>query len=141
MSEQLLDPDTLIPFVPPPPPPPPAPITIDDLLNTVEILQKKEADDKALLETIGTMSLDELKTKLIAWAKAGFPNMYELSRVTITPPSTCSDGVRRELLDYIQFCSGKPIYEHVNVLNEKTSGMTIAYTKDQNSIVIVVSKV
>ena len=96
MSEQLLDPDTLISIVPTPAPPP-APITIDDLLNTIEVLKQKEEDDKNTLENIAKVTTDELKTKLIAWAKLGFPNSYELLKITIVPPTTCSDGVKRNM--------------------------------------------
>lgn len=120
--------------------PPPAPITIDDLLNSVEVLTKKEADDKSLLEGIGTISHQELKNKLLSWVTAGFPNVYEITRVTINPPPLCSDGVNRDLADYIVFCSGKTINEHVNVLASKVTGMTISFANMGSYIAIVVSK-
>jgi hypothetical protein len=122
------------------PPPPPAPITIDDLLNSVEVLTKKEADDKAILEGIGNISHDTLKSKLLSWATAGFPNVYEIHRVTINPPAQCSDGVVRNLADYIQFCSGKTIQEHVAILADKVTGMVISFANMATYIAIVVSK-
>lgn len=127
-------------YLNPTPPPPPAPITIDDLLNSVEVLQQKEAQDKIALESIGTISHETLKTKLLSWATAGFPNVYEITRVTISPPNQCSDGVTRNLADYIVFCSGKTINEHVAILAAKVTGMTISFANMGNFIAIVVSK-
>ncbi len=123
------------------PPPPPPPITIDDLLSSVEVLTQKENEDKALLEGIGNMSHDTLKNKLLSWATAGFPNVYEITRVTINPPALCSDGVNRNLADYIVFCSGKTINEHVEVLASKVTGMAITFANMGSYIAIVVSKV
>jgi len=139
MEEELArNPDALLTYESPTVP---DPITIDELLNSLEVIKRKEEADKAMLETIGEMSHEELRTKLLAWAQVGFPNTYELSRIVITPPNMCSDGVNRGLLEYIQFCSGKQIHEHVAVLAQKTSGMTIAYVNYQTYIAIVVTKV
>jgi len=125
---------------PSPPPPPPPPISIDDLLNSMEVVQQKELEDKRLLESIGNISQEELKSKLIAWAVAGFPNAYEIHAVTIVPPSMCSDGVSRELADYITFCSGKPIHEHIDGLRQKVSNISISFANMGTHISIVVSK-
>ena len=123
------------------PAPPPAPITIEDLLSSTEALQKKEADDKSAIESIASISTETLKSKLLNWALAGFPNVYELMRVSIQPPNVCSDGVVRTLSEYIQFCSGKPIQDHVAVLQEKVTGMTISFANMGGYIAIVVTKV
>lgn len=122
------------------PPPPPPPITIDDLLTSVEVLTQKENEDKTLLEGIGNMSHDTLKNKLLSWATAGFPNVYEVTRLTINPPALCSDGVHRDLSDYIVFCSGKTINEHVDVLGAKVTGMNISFANMGTYISIVVSR-
>lgn len=138
-TEQPISMETIIPMNTEPPPPP-APITIDDLLSSVEVLTQKEAEDKTTLEGIGNMSHDTLKSKLLSWATAGFPNVYEVTRVTINPPTLCSDGVHRDLADYITFCSGKPINEHVDVLAAKVTGMVISFANMGTYIAIVVSK-
>lgn len=122
------------------PAPAPAPISIDELLQSSEVLVKKENDDKALLESIGKMSKAVLKEKLLSWALLNFPNAYELMPITIQPPSKCSDGVTRNLTDYIQFCSGKTIQEHVAVLQEKVTGMTISFANMGSHIAVVVTK-
>ena len=127
--------DTL--YVPPPPPPP---ISIEELLNSMEVVKQKETDDKSLLESIGNISQEALKTKLIGWAVAGFPSAYGIHTVTIVPPSSCSDGVSRSLTDYILFCSGKTIREHINVLQQKVTNISVSFANMGSHISIVVSK-
>jgi hypothetical protein len=124
----------------PAPAPPPAPISITDLLNDVEVLQQKEATDKASLDAISTASPDSLRPKLVAWALAGFPNAYTLMEVTVNPPPQCSDGVVRDLTSYITFCSDKTIQEHVALLQEKLADMTVSFANLGYAIAIVVSR-
>jgi len=121
-------------------PAPPAPITLSDILNDIQVIQQKEAADKATLESIGNSSADSLRPKLIAWALANFPNAYTLMEVTVTPPAQCSDGVVRNLTDYITFCSGKTIQEHVALLQAKLADMTVSFANLGYAIGIVVSK-
>lgn len=122
------------------PAPAPAPITLNDILSTVDLIEQKEAADKATLESIGTMTFETLKAKLVQWAKAGFPNAYEIYQVHILPPTVCSDGTIREITDYIQFCSGKTIHEHVSVLQAKVTDMVISFANMGSYIGIVISK-
>lgn len=124
----------------PAPAPAPAPISITDLLSDVEVLQQKEAADKAALDAIGASSHDSLRPKLVAWALAGFPNAYTLVEVTVTPPPQCSDGVARDLTSYITFCSGKSIQEHVALLQEKLADMTVSFANLGYAIAVVVSR-
>lgn len=127
-------------YVPLPPGPPPPPISMDDLLNSVQVLQQKEADDKNLLESIGNISQEGLKTKLITWAIAGFPNAYEIHSIAVVPPPQCSDGIYRNLPDYIAFCSGKTIQEHIDSLQQKVANISISFANMGSHISIVVSK-
>jgi hypothetical protein len=121
-------------------PPPPPPISITDLLSDVEVLQQKEAADKALLDAISTASADSLRPKLVTWALAGFPNAYTLMEAAVNPPPQCSDGVARGLTDYIVFCSGKTIQEHVALLQEKLADMTVSFANLGYAIAVVVSR-
>jgi hypothetical protein len=113
---------------------------LEDLINSVEALTKKESEDKTLLESIENMPSEDFKTKLISWAVAGFPNVYEIHRVVIVPPQKCSDGVSRGLADYIEFCSGKTINQHVEKLQEKVTGISLSFANMGTYIAIVVSK-
>jgi hypothetical protein len=115
-------------------------ISLQDILSSVEVIQNQEAEDKAKLEGIGTISFNTLKASLIQWANTGFPNAYEIHRVYINPPSVCSDGVVRNLADYIVFCSGKTIHEHVDVLHQRTPDIEVSFANMGGYIGIVVSK-
>jgi hypothetical protein len=126
--------------MPEPTPPVPVVITLADILSATELVHQKETADKALLESIGNVTFESLRTTLIQWASAGFPNAYQLMNISITPPSVCSDGVSRSLADYIVFCSGKTINEHVDVLQQKLPDMTVSFANMGGSIAIVVSK-
>lgn len=115
-------------------------ITMNDILSSIEIIEQKEANDKTVLESIGNITFDTLKAKLIQWAKVGFPSAYEIYQVSVNPPSVCSDGVTRDLADYISFCSGKSIAEHVAMLQAKISDMTVSFANMGTYIAIVISK-
>ena len=128
------------PDSPPLPPPPPPPITVDDILAATEVLQQKELADKALLETIGTQSFETLRTTLIQWGVAGFSNAYPILTLPVTPPGMCSDGVQRSLTEYITFCSGKTIDEHIAILQAKLAGMTVMYANFGTGVTIVISR-
>ena len=120
---------------------PPPIITLNDILSSVEVVTQKEQYDKAALETLATIPYDTLKSKLLTWATSGFPNVYEIYKLTITPPATCSDGVTRDLTSYIQFCSGKTIQEHVASIQTRVQDMTITFANMGSYIAVVVSKV
>ena len=115
-------------------------ISLNDILGAVEVLQQKEATDKALLDGIGNATFESLRTTLITWASLGFPAAFTLMEVAIVPPSQCSDGVTRDLTSYITFCSGKSIEEHVAVLQAKLTGMTVSFTNFGHAIGIVVTR-
>lgn len=119
---------------------PPPPLSLEDILSAVEVIQQKEAADKVLLEGIGNATTESLRPTLIRWAVQGFPNAFTLLEVVVVPPPQCSDGVSRSLTDYITFCSGKTIEEHVALLQTKLTGMTVSFANMGSHISIVVSK-
>ncbi len=121
-------------------PTPPAPIYLDDILSSVQVLQQTEAEHRSVLESIGTLPYDYLKPALIQWATSGFRNAYPIHQIGITPPSLCSDGQARPLQEYIQFVSGRTIQEHVAVLQSRLPDMVVSFAYTGSVIVIVVSK-
>ncbi len=124
----------------PPPPPPPPTLTLAEIMAAQEVLLQKEAADKATLESIGTLSVDELKTKLIRWAVMGYPNNYAIHDIVIQPPPVCSDGLGRPLNEYIEFCSGKTIHQHVAALQQTLPDIVVSFSYTGTSIQIVVLK-
>ena len=137
VSDNVLYASQLMDITPPPPPPP---ISIDDLMNSVQMIAQKEADDKAALEAIGDVTVDQLRAKLVDWAMAKFPNNYEVHKVVIIPPAKCSDGVTRQLAEYIEFCSGKPFNDFVDLLRQKVVGITLGFANMGSHIAILASK-
>lgn len=121
-------------------PTPPAPIYLDDILSSVQVLQQTEAEHRSVLESIGTLPYEYLKPALIQWATSGFRNAYPIYQIGITPPSLCSDGQARPLQEYIQFVSGRTIQEHVAVLQSRLPDMVVSFAYTGVAIVIVVSK-
>jgi hypothetical protein len=130
------------PIAAPPPAPAPAPVTIADILAATELVLQKETADKARLEAIGGITVETLRTALIHWGVLGFPNAWVLHSSTITPPQVCSDGVTRGLEDYIVFCSGKTIGEHIAALQEKvaSSEITLGFANISGMIAVTVTR-
>ncbi len=121
-------------------PPGPAQITLADILAATEVITQKETEDRSRLESIGTISFETLRTTLIQWAKAGFPNASPIYAVAITPPDTCSDGVKRSLADYIVYLTGKTIAELIAPLQARCPEFVISYATTGPEILIVVSR-
>jgi hypothetical protein len=120
--------------------PPPDILTFADLMNEHDIVVQKEAADKALLESIGVQRVETLKPKLVEWVMKGCPNAYPIFSVNIQPPAKCSDGVVRNLPDYIEFCSGKTFDEHVGLLRPKLPDLNVSFANFGGVPTIVVSK-
>ena len=118
----------------------PPPIRLEDILGEQQLLVSQESADKTMLESIGTISYDTLKPRLIQWAASGFPNAYTIYEIAIRSPPLCSDGVARSLHDYIEFVSGKTISDHVAPLQTRLPDFVVSFAYSGHSILIVVSK-
>jgi hypothetical protein len=121
-------------------PTPPPPIRLEDILGSQELLVAQETNDRVSLESIGTISYDILKPRLIQWAAGGFRNATTIYEIPMTAPPLCSDGQARSLQDYIQFVSGKTIGDHVAVLQARLPDFVVSYAYSGSSILIVVSR-
>lgn len=115
-------------------------ITLADILSATEVLVQKEATDKAALEGIGQIDIDTLRAKLIQWGISGFPSGHVVHELVIATPSVCSDGVSRMLGDYIEFCSGKTIHQHIDVLRAFLPDIAVSFTCSGSNIQIVVTR-
>jgi hypothetical protein len=122
------------------PPPPPDVLTLSDLLSDQSVVVTKELADKTLLETIGTQSVGNLRPKLVEWVLKGYPAAFPILSLDIRPPSVCSDGLSRTLPDYIEFCSGKTINDHVALLQAKLPDILVSFANIGGITTIVVLK-
>jgi hypothetical protein len=121
--------------------PAPTVLRLDDLLSHSTVLLQKEAADAATLAALGNPNINSLRSLLVSWAVTGFAGSVRIAEIAITPPPLCSDGVSRDLADYIQFVSGKNIYEHLGVLAAKLPDFRVAFVYMGSSIQFMVSKV
>jgi hypothetical protein len=122
------------------PPPPPVPIYLSDILSAVEVITQKEAHDRNALEAIRWISSESLRSSLVQWAIAGFPNAWVFSTIPMIPPSFCSDGVKRSLPDYVTFLMGQPMSELIVPLQARLPDVVISFATTGPDILLVVSK-
>lgn len=116
-------------------------LTLADLLSDQTVVVTKEAEDRALLETIWSQSIQSLKPKLLEWVLKGRPDGFPIISLTVTPPLQCSDGVVRSLPDYIGFCSGKTIEQHVSLLQAKLPDIRLSFANIGGAVCITALKV
>lgn len=123
------------------PPPPPDILTFADIETDHAILVAKEAADGTAIRSIGTISVLGLKSVFVDWYSKGCPNSFPVYAVTVSPPSVCSDGVVRSLPEYVTFCSGAPIQDHVALFQAKLPDIRVSYANLQGAISVIVFKV
>lgn len=115
-------------------------LSIDDLIDESAHLLAKEQRDGDAIRAIGTQSTSALRPKLVEWVTKGKPNAYPIIEVAIEPPTQCSDGVTRDLSEYIEFCSGQSIGDHTAAVQAKLVGMVLSFMRVPQGVAIVVSQ-
>jgi len=115
-------------------------IRLADILSATEVVLQKEAYDRAVLDTVNQITFETLKTNLIQWATAGFPNAHPIHVMTVTPPPVCSDGVQRTLGDYVEFLMGRSMSDLVAGLQARCPDFIISYATTGREILVVVTK-
>lgn len=134
MSEPIPSPETETVLEPEIAQPSPYLFTLDDLVSEHDLLLKKEAEDRALVDGIESPNPITLKAKLIEWAKQGFPDGFSVFSIEVNPPSVCSDGVSRGLFDYIAYVAGMSIADKMARLTAKLQGMYILCSYSGNTV-------
>jgi hypothetical protein len=115
-------------------------VSLEDLLSSQEALHFKEQTDKINLLKISVPDMNDIRKKLLVWASKGFPDLYSVLSFPLASPDLCSDGVQRSLNEYIGFCSGKPLNDHIAVLQGYLHGIEVDYVYSTNTLSIVVSR-
>jgi hypothetical protein len=118
--------------------PVPTTLTLEDLLNDQSLVLAKEQSDKSLLDTIGNQGIETLRPILLEWILKGRPPVFPILSLDIHPPTRCSDGEVRSLTDYIQFCSGKTINEHVNLLQAKLPDIRVTFANIHGKVTVII---
>ncbi len=116
-------------------------IRISDILSTIQADRARELQDKAKFDGIAALPYTVVRATLAQWAALGFPNAYTMYEIPITVPPLCSDGSARTLDQYIAFCSGKSIQEHVALLQERMPDISVGFVFTGSSVKLVVTRV
>lgn len=99
--------------------------SVNTLLSEHEQLLQQEDRDRALAKTIENPNLEELGRKLKDWAIAGFPDFYPVLSYSFSLPAVCSDGVSRNITEYLAFLTGQNVGQHIGMLDAKLEGISV----------------
>ena len=131
------------PTIPIGPTTPPVPVqiaTLDELLASHVAVVAQEAADTATLTCLSVPTPEGYRTQLFQWAAAGFPDLYVVQSVSVTPPSICADGVKREIGKYAEYCMGKDLGAVVSSLSALMTGIQPSWSVSGNTLRIHVTK-
>jgi hypothetical protein len=105
-------------------------ITINDILNTLNVIVSNETADKQHIQSLIDIDEVDLRKRLVDWGIAGFPVGHVIYSLQFTRLENCSDGVvRNDLLDYIQFLFPETsIAIILGNIESKLPGMTLSYS-------------
>jgi hypothetical protein len=120
--------------------PEPPRITLSELMSDISIVQQQEADDGAKFSAVNSPDLQMFRTKLLRWAAGGFKGFCDLVTIPISAPNMCSDGIVRNLFEYIHFVSGKTYLEHMQTLQAILPDFLVVYRCSRTEFVLCVSK-
>lgn len=115
--------------------------SLDELLASHVAVVAQEAADTATLTCLSAPTRDGYRTQLFQWAAAGFPDLYIVQSVSITPPSICADGVKREIGKYAEYCMGKDLGAVVSSLSALMTGIQPSWSVSGNTLRIHVTRI
>jgi hypothetical protein len=114
--------------------PAPPVIRLSDIVTEQVTIAQQEETDRQKVTILVNPSLADIRASLIAWATRKFQLPCDLYVLELTPPSACSDGVSRNVFDYIQFLSGKTLQEHMDNLQSILPDLYVTYLQEGNTI-------
>jgi hypothetical protein len=114
--------------------------TLDELLASHAVITAKEVGDKAACSDLLNPSRETLRAPLFQWAALGFPAIYVIKTVDVTPPSICCDGVVRPYWEYYEHILGKSIADVCSAIQALLEGIQVSYSFDGNRLRIHVSR-
>jgi hypothetical protein len=82
---------------------PPNIATLEELMSSHAVVVAKEAADRVALSGLVTPMRDQYRSQLFQWAGLGFPAIFVIQTFELTPPTYCSDGVRRDSVEYLNY--------------------------------------
>ena len=102
--------------------------SIDELLNSQEVLHQKENEDRMKLQGFISPSYESLKPLLLNWAKLGFPSVYPIQTLKLNAPSLNSDGQTRTFPVYIEYLLNRTMESWLQELTSKSNGILFTFS-------------
>ena len=115
--------------------------TMDELVAIHAVVVAKEAADKQTLSPLITPTRESYRAQLFQWAANGFPGAYVVQSFSVIPPDVCSDGVKREIGKYIEYCIGSDLGVAIAKIKSMMSGIQPSWSTDGNMLRIHVTKI
>ena len=115
-------------------------ITLDELLASHEAILFKETTDKANISHFVNINSESIRASMFGWASQGFPDIYPIMNLQITPPPACSDGVVRTLYEYVEYCMGITMAQMVTNIQLRVKDIEISYSFSGNTLRLHVSR-
>lgn len=122
------------------PGPPPMLIDIAELLSSHAGIKQQEITDRSTLSVLLNPSRESIRASMFQWAELGFPPIYILQQLSVTPPAVCSDGVSRSLYDYVTYLLGQDMGAINASIQALCVGVLISYSFQGNTVRIHVSR-
>jgi hypothetical protein len=118
--------------------------SLSDLLTSHEVLVQQEAQDRAKIVALGSITVESpefttIKSALVQWASRGCPDAFPMYTINIFPPTVCTDGVSRMFLEYVQYLLPEPLVNYISTLNALLPGMKLTYSFTDTMLRIDVS--
>lgn len=105
-------------------------VSIDDLATNADVIRAREALHRRIISTLSSVfNEDSTKENLVTWALGGFRPGFTVKELLFEPPIVCSDGVKREIAEYMNFVSTPyTVAEHFAALEACLPGIQVTYS-------------
>jgi hypothetical protein len=105
-------------------------VSIDDLATNADVIRAREALHRRVISTLSSVfNEDSTKENLVTWALGGFRPGFTVKELPFEPPIVCSDGVKREIAEYMNFVSTPyTVAEHFAALEACLPGIQVTYS-------------
>jgi hypothetical protein len=114
-------------------------ITLDTIQSTIQELKRIEKNNHDILQNL---DYDTLETNLHIWGIHGYSDSYLVYEFILTEPEVvngrymCSDGVLRDVWEYIVFVLGSSIQTMLDIHQLNLQGITLGFSVKPSPITL-----
>jgi hypothetical protein len=120
---------------------PPSIATLDELMQSHTVVLAKEAADRASLAGLLNPTREQYRPQLFQWAGLGFPPIFVVQVFDVTPPTYCSDGVARDVMNYLNYLLvPSSLDSALDTIRSLMPGISVSFSFLGNTLRIHVSK-